>query len=216
MGLFDNPYRLHVMTSYFTYRQRMDVPLANAARADGHEKIQIQGVYFESKPSGMLHQFEAEERVWDENGGPFIGTFDPDNVPAGISMVEHLTGVSIVASRLILEIYRVTGQQPTCGLAEVGIANLLDFCAVSTKPPTTSPQSFWRNSVGTFFRSVDIHREPDCAGPYLIPRGELWLMMAWRYDRPMERCTEWAKPVGIIRFKGHLDPAMVTIARCAR
>ena len=216
MGLFDNPYQPHVMTSYSAYRQHMDVLLANAAREDDYERLRIQKAYFESKPSGLLHQFDAEECVWNENGGPFVGTFDPDNVPSGISMVEHLTGVSIVASRLMLEIFRVAGRSPTCGIAEVGIANLLDFCHVRNKPPAASPQDFWRDSVGTFFRSVDIHREPDCAGPYLIPRGELWLMMAWRYDRPMERRTEWAKPVGVIRFKGHLDPAMVTIARCAR
>jgi len=218
MGMFDNPFVPFPPFDYLSARLRyhFDPEFLRAKRIEHEEWCARREAYFAGKPPGTQDLYELEERLYAA-GEPFKASFNPNNCPPGVSYSEHLMGIVTSAQQLGLAVMRELGVFPKCGLAEVGIAYLLDVINndAGTKEAEPCPQSY-RSSMGKLAGRTDLHREPDCSGPYFIPRGELWLMLAWRYDFPEERRTEWARPVAILQFDGYIEPAMVTIARCAR
>jgi len=216
MGLFDNPFVPFPEFDWMRARLafHFERGLVEAKRQE-HELWRLRREeFFKKKPPGPHALYEAEEKVYDEDG-PLKSSFNAEDVPAGVSYHEHLSAIPTLARRLSVEMYRKTGYEPRCGIVEFGAAQYLDALELRREAEPTFNQDY-RSSVGKIGGRIDIHREPDCAGPYLIPRGELWLMLAWRYDFHRERRTEWARPVAIIQFEGLIEPAMMTIARCAR
>jgi len=218
MEMFDNPFVPFPPFDYLSakFRHYFDPDVLILKRMEHLELRARRFEYFAGKPPGTQDLYELEERLYAA-GKPIKASFDHNSVPPGITYREHLTGICETMTHLGIAVMRELGVFPECGLVEFGIAHLLDVINndVETKVFEPCPQTY-RSSMGKLAGRIDIHREPDCSGPYFIPRGELWLMLAWRYDFPEERRTEWARPVAILQFDGYIEPAMVTIARCAR
>jgi hypothetical protein len=216
MGLLEHRFCLSAMPDYFGLLKRgYTIEEANAIRVQALERIQAQLRYFNAKPTSGLRMRRAEERVLDELGGPVQAFFRPDP-PSGVSLQEHVSnGITAMVGNLTNEIMRVAKYKPTCALIDPEASHFLDMTAFHFRAQG-GPHQDWRGRFGRLLNFIEVHREPDCEEPYLLPRGELWLMMAWRYEGDFDHPEEWARPVGILRFEGYTDHEMVHIAKCAR
>lgn len=204
------------MPPFFDLRARgMSVEEASFARKHMCDALHEQLRYWKDKPSGSRLGYIEETRYFEEIDQTPVHRID-SQAPTGVSYSTFLKSqVARSVSVITRDVMKIIGRKPTCALAEASIAHSLDGPRL-WRPSPSKKMEFWRQSIGKYSRSIDVHVEPDCVPPYLLPAGELWLMLAWRYDLPEERRTEWAKPVGIIRFDEYADPDMVHIAKCSR
>jgi len=183
--------------------------------ADHQALVAMRNAWFKSKPPSDHVILEAEERLLEAEGGPFEAEFAVEPIPRGISYQEHLSGIVHAVSRVKNEIYRSSQISPIVGLAEIEVSCMIEDYALPSSMPQDESPHIGRGKFGNLY-NIELHREVDCSEPYFLPRGELWLMLAWCYDFPLERRVRWAQPVGIIRVTDLVEPAMVTIARAAR
>jgi hypothetical protein len=183
--------------------------------ADHRERVAMREAWFRSKPPADHHLLEAEERFLKTEGGPIEAEFTVEPIPRGFTYRDHLLGLNHAVRRVTYEVFSQAQFLPSVGLADIEISCMIEASAPPNSMPQENSPLLGRGKMGKIY-DVELHRELDCIEPYFLPRGELWLMLAWCYDFPIERRRQWARPVGVIRVTDLVEPAMMTIARAAR
>lgn len=190
-----------------------EIPAVQIALAD---KMSARDSFIEAKPCGGQLMKWREDLFYEEQSEPFKCYFNAAEVPSGLTQRQHFEVIPQLLRGLSDRIVQNCRYYPKCALVSPEITGILE---IGMGPFLRGgPDLFgnWRRKIGTFFENIELHVEPDCQVPYLLPRGEMWLMFAWRYDDPVARTTQWARPIGVLRFEGYTDNDMVHIAKCAR
>ena len=187
-----------------------------AHQAACRDQIAERDEWLAGKPPGFRMRYLAEDFYYAEHGEPILANFAPDAVPAGITRRQHFRSVVATLRWLVMKIVQATSYRPVCAISGPEITYIIEEALEYSRPSPSAFKQTWRGNTAVILEEVELHVEPECRAPYLLPRGELWFMLAWRYDDPPVKQTKWARPVGVLRFEGYTDPEMVHIARCAR